>query len=273
MMHSTLSAQRPFAAPTPLLAAVTLAAVTLSASFAATAAPAAAPAAAAASAAASPAPAAAGPASETDRQDYSAAERLLFMTPQFGGLKPPQTLRYAFHKAGAFEPGYDDKVAVILTPQADGGCCAARSEFLSAERRLVMPDVPAADSNPVILYFLEHDVREMQRLTKGSQNHFRQRIRMAVYNAATVSDVSVRWRGQTVKAKEIRFTPYLDDPNRPKFEKFVRKEYRFVLSDAVPGGVYGIRTRIGSEDAAAAPLIVEELYAEGAEPEAANALR
>jgi len=210
---------------------------------------------------------AASPAPETDRQDYSAAERLLFMTPQFGGIKPPQTLRYTFHKAGALEPGFDDKVAVMLSPQAGGGgCCAARGEFLSAERRLVLPEAPQAESNPVILYFLEHDVREMQRLTKGSQNHFRQRIRMAVYNAATVNDVSVRWRGQMVKAKEVSFTPYLDDPNRPKFEKFVRKEYHFVLSDAVPGGVYGMRTRIPAEDAAAAPLIVEELYAEGAEP-------
>jgi len=76
----------------------------------------------------------------------------------------------------------------------------------------------------------------------------------------------VRWRGQVVKAKEVSFTPYLDDPNRPKYPKFAVKEYHFVLSDAVPGGVYGIRTRVGAENSAAAPLIVEELYAEGAEP-------
>lgn len=207
-----------------------------------------------------------GPGAETDKQDFSAAEKLLFMTPQLGRLKPPQTLNYSFRKAGSFEPGFDDKVAVQFTPQAGGGCCAAHGEFLSEGRRLVMPDIPEADANPVILYFLEHDVREMNRLTKGAQNHFRKMIRMAVYKSATVRDISVRWRGQQIKATEIGFSPFLDDPNRPKYEKFVGKEYRFVLSDAVPGGVFSIRTRVAGADDKAAPLLLEELYAEGAEP-------
>jgi hypothetical protein len=192
----------------------------------------------------------------------------MFMTPQLGGLKPPQTLRYSFRKAGSLEAGYDDKVAVEFTAQSGGGCCAAHGEFLTEGRKLVMPDIPEAESNPVILYFLEHDVREMQRLTKGAQNHFRKMIRMAVYNRATVRDVAVRWRGQPVKATEVAFSPYLEDPNRPKYEKFVRKEYRFVFSDAVPGGVFSIRTRVAATDDKAPPLLVEELYAEGAEPAA-----
>lgn len=208
------------------------------------------------------------PGAEAGKQDFSAAEKLLFMTPQLGRIKPPQTLHYSFRKTGSFEPGFDDKVALQLTPQAGGGCCAAHGEFLTEGRRLTMPDIPEADANPVILYFLERDVREMQRLTKGAQNHFRKMIRMAVYKSATVRDVSVRWRGQTVKATEIGFSPFVDDPNRPKYEKFVGKEYRFVLSDTVPGGVFSIRTRVAGADDKAAPLLLEELYAEGAEPAA-----
>jgi len=223
-------------------------------------------AAAAPQAASAPAPAPAPAPAQTDKQDYSPAERLLFMTPQLGRVKPPQTLRYTFRKAGSFEAGFEDKVAIEFVAGADGSCCAARSEFLSGERQLKLPEVPSAEGNPVILYFLEHDIREMQRLTKGSQNHFRQRIRKSVYDGATVREVSVRWRGQTVKASEISFSPFLDDPNRPRYEKFVRKEYRFVMSDGVPGGVYAIRTVIPSGEVQAAPLIIEELYAEGAEP-------
>lgn len=219
----------------------------------------------AAGAAATQGPSASAPAA-TDRQDYSAAERLLFMSPQLGRVKPPQTLRYSFRKTGSLEPGFDDKVAVEFSASAEGGCCAARSEFLSGERRLNLPEVPSAEGNPVILYFLERDVREMNRLTKGSQSHFRKRIRMAVYQGAALRELSVRWRGQAVKATEISFSPFLDDPNRPRYEKFVRKQYRFVLSDSVPGGVYAIRTEIASGEAKAAPLIVEELNAEGAEP-------
>ncbi|MCL1962626.1 MAG: hypothetical protein FWG56_12850 [Desulfovibrionaceae bacterium] len=199
-------------------------------------------------------------------QDYSPAERLLFMTAQLKDVQPPAQLRYAFKKSGSLEEGFTDGVTVALSARADGGCCDAKGAFLSAARQQQTPDVPGARGNPVILYFLEHDVREMKRLTGGAENHFRQRIRMAVYQGAQVRDATFQYRGRAVQGQEVTFSPYLDDPNRPKYEKFVRKNYCFMLSRAVPGGVYGIRTEIpgdGKTDAQA--LVVEELFLEGAQ--------
>lgn len=211
-----------------------------------------------------------GPLAAQDAQnapkDFSAAERLLFMNYQLGNVKAPATLHYGFRKTGTLEPGYDDKVALALKTGADGRCCATHTSFLSAERQLQLPDLPAAEGNPVILHFLEREVREMQRLTKGSQTHFRKRIRMAVYGDATVQPVLLRFRGRDVKGQEVRITPFVDDPNRPRYEQLARKEYRFMLSDAVPGALYGIRTLVAAADGAAAPLLVEELYVDGAEP-------
>ena len=43
------------------------------------------------------------------------------------------------------------------------------------------------------------------------------------------------------------------------------KVYRFMLSSAVPGGVYGVRTEL-ADKAGGAPLLVEELLIDGAEP-------
>jgi len=186
------------------------------------------------------------------------------MTPQLKGLQAPMLLRYTFGKTGTFEPNFDDSVTVALSAKADGRCCDAKGAFLSDARKVQVPDVPAAEGNPVILYFLEHDVREMKRLTRGSDYHFRKRIRMAIYQAADVRDVSLRYQGRTIKGKEIAFSPFLDDPNRPKYERFAKKSYRFTLSDAVPGGVYGIRTSIPGESATAQPLLVEELLIDGA---------
>jgi hypothetical protein len=203
-------------------------------------------------------------AAQQDKKDFSPAERLLFMTNQLTTLKPPTVLRYSFRKSGSMEESFEDSVTISLSKQPDGTCCAGVGEFLTGARKLNLPEVPAAEGNPVILYFLEHDVREMQRLTKGSQYHFRKRIRMAVYQAATVREVSLAFRGKTIKGTEVNISPYLDDPNRPRYEKLAGKQYLFMLSDAVPGGVYGIRTQVA--EGAQAPLIVEELYAEGAEP-------
>lgn len=201
---------------------------------------------------------------EADKRDFSPAERLLFMTPQLQGLQAPMLLRYTFGKSGSFEEAFADSVTVALIAKDDGRCCDAKGVFLSGARKLQVPDVPAADGNPVILYFLEHDVREMKRLTRGSEYHFRKRIRLAIYQGAEVRDVSLRYQGRTVKGQEIAFSPFLDDPNRPKYEKFATKNYRFTLSDAVPGGVYGIRTSIPGESASAQPLLVEELLIDGA---------
>lgn len=213
--------------------------------------------------------AAGGSTTSTDKQDYSPAERLLFMTPHLAGLRPPGTLRYALRKSGSLEAGFDDTVAVQLSAATNGTCCNSSAEFMTGARRLPLPDVDGADGNPVLMYFLEHDLREMQRLTKGSQNHFRKRIRMAIYANAQISSVKVPYRGRQIDGTLVAFSPYLDDPNRARFEKLARKEYRFVLADAVPGGVYAIRTQIvdGTPGASpsTAPLITEELLAEGAQ--------
>lgn len=196
--------------------------------------------------------------------NFSEAERALFTSNHLATLKPPTTLRYGFRKSGSLEAGFDDKVSLALTAQADGGCCAAQVTFLDGPRQLSLPDLQSAQGNPVILYFLERDVREMNRLTKGQAAYFRKRIRMAIYQGASVEQVSVPWRGKEIAARRITVSPYLDDPLRPRFEKYAAKRYVFTLADAVPGGVYALSSHIAG--AAGEPLLHEELLLDGASP-------
>jgi hypothetical protein len=199
------------------------------------------------------------------RADFSPAERALFMSDQLSALKSPKTLSYRYRKAGSLEPGFDDTVKINVRKQADGQCCVASGEFLSGERRLAMPDAEDAKGNPVILFFLERDIREMQRLTKGQPNHFRKQIRMAIFEGAAVRDVSLAYNGKAVAGREFVISPYLNDPNRPRFESLATKQYTFTLSDAVPGGVYSIRAQVAGSAAAGAPLLLEELHVAGAD--------
>jgi len=211
------------------------------------------------------------PARAADTPDYSPAEKLLFMSDQLGSLKLPSTLRYGFRRSGTMEDAFTDRVAVDVSALPGGQCCKGRGEFLSGTRQLQMPELEGGTGNPVVMYFLEREVREMQRLTKGSQSHFRKRIRMAIYESAAVRELTLDYRGKPVAGREIVISPYLDDPNRPKYEKLARKHYHFLLSDAVPGGIYGIRTQVDGETEGAAPLLLEEMYVEGAQaPRAAS---
>ncbi|URI08290.1 hypothetical protein MW290_06900 [Aquincola tertiaricarbonis] len=198
--------------------------------------------------------------------DISAAERALFMRPHLLNAQPGQALQYGFRHAGSLDAPFDDRVTISLGARPEGGCCSASGQFLTAERAVQLPELPVATSNPVILYFLERDVREMQRLTKGQQNHFRKRIRVALAERAQIREVKLSWRGQPVEGSEISIAPYLDDPNRPRFERYAGKTYLFVLSEAVPGGVVALRTTVPGAAGTAEPLIEDTLTLDGAEP-------
>jgi len=79
--------------------------------------------------------------------------------------------------------------------------------------------------------------------------------------------VTLRYRGKAVAGQEFTISPYLDDPNRPRFEQLAGKRYVFTLSDAVPGGVYAIRALVvdAAKGADAPPLLAEELLIDGAD--------
>ncbi len=191
-------------------------------------------------------------------KDYSPAERAIFMSDHLANVSPPSTLHYRYVKGGSMEPGFEDRVTLELTARADRTCCAAHAEFLSGARRLALPDVEAAVGNPVLLYFLERDIREMSRLTRGQQNYFRKRIRMAIYQAAEMRESKLPYRGKHVAARQFTIAPYVDDPLRERFAKLAGKRYTFTLSDAVPGGVVAVATHVDAEGGAP-PLWTEEM--------------
>lgn len=197
----------------------------------------------------------------------SLAERRLFTEHHLQGLRAPATLRYGFVKGGSLEAGYHDQVQLRLGAGRNGGCCAASGSFLSGSRQVGVPEVEDAKANPVILYFLEHDVREMHRLTKGQPNYFRKRIRLALVDAAQLKDTVVRYQGRDVNAQEVHVKPYADDPMRARYERFAEKQYTFVLSSAVPGGVYQVRSLLPGARPADTPLLEETLTLEDTRPD------
>lgn len=206
-----------------------------------------------------------GPAAAVSASDVSAAERALFMAPHLSRLEPPLALRYVFRRSGSLEPAFADEVVVNLTASADGACCAVRPRFLTGVHAIEQPTLDNADGNPVILYFLERDVREMQRMTRGSAHYFRKRIRLAIQREAVLRESTLPYRGRPVAVQEIRVTPYRDDPYRSRYDALADKHYVFLMSPAVPGGLYGIRTRVDGPSADAPPRLLEEMLLEGAE--------
>lgn len=190
----------------------------------------------------------------------SEAEQLVFMRTPLATMKPPTKLVYAYRYEGStVATPVDDRAILELLPDSGGKCCNVKADFLTGPRRVNLPLIEQARGNPVVLFFLEREVRRLNELTKGSANHFRKRIRLALVDQAKVSPREFNYAGRTVKGSEVRVQPFLLDPNRPRYEKLAQTEYVFLLSPEVPGELFEIRSTLPAATAGAAPETVERL--------------
>jgi hypothetical protein len=195
------------------------------------------------------APAAAGAPSE--------AERLLFQQAHLSNIHGPRVLRYRYVEEAEGQPGASDRAVLTLAPDAAGRCCDAHADYLSGAKAVQLPDIPAARANPVLLHFLEGEVRWLQQATRGQAAHFRRRMRLALASEATITEATIRWGAASVPARSVRIAPFVTDPYRGRFPAHAATEYVFVFSDAVPGGVYQMGAAVPGS-AARRTLTLEE---------------
>jgi len=201
-------------------------------------------------------------------QSISPAENQLFLSNHLGNLPDSAVLTYAYAKGGTLEAAREDSVHVTISGANPGAGRQVRIDYLSGTQRFELPPMGVANGNPVILFFLERDVREMQRLTGGQAAYFRKRVRMALADAAEIRPVTFEFSGHTLSGEQITVHPFRDDPLRKRFQRLAEKAYAFTLSDQVPGGIYRIETVIDTPDAPAGtpPLMSETLTFVGAQP-------
>jgi hypothetical protein len=213
-----------------------------------------------------PAPADAASSAAPASEPISEAEQLLFIHPHLATVHAPRTLTYAWSAQTAASASAPDRATLALRPRADGTCCAVHGEYLSGEMAVQLPDFDDATANPILLYFLESEVRRLQRTTHGQSAHFRRQIRIALATDARVTDATVRWNGKDVPGHAVRVAPFLDDPYRSRFEREAATEYVFLLSDEVPGGVAAMSATLPDADAKNAPLELRRLVLEDPQP-------
>src|SRR5258705_6265448 len=147
--------------------------------------------------------------------DIAPAERLLFMTTHMSGVEPQTELDYAVSYSGPPVKVNDTvRVLVVSAGNAKGD---ARVSDRSGNVEVPGEGLPC---NPVILYFLEHDIAEMERLTGGQRRYFQRRVRLALAAGPPVTPVVTQANGKQVKAQKIVIQPYVDDPNASRFAQY-----------------------------------------------------
>jgi hypothetical protein len=193
--------------------------------------------------------------------DIAPAERLIFMTTHLSGVEAQTELDYAVNYSGPPAKVVDTvRVLVVSAGNAKGD---ARVTDRSGNVQVPGEGLPC---NPVILYFLEHDIAEMEQLTGGQRRYFQRRVRLALAASPPVVPVVAESGGKSVKAQKIVIQPYVDDPNAARFAQYTGKRYTFLIADeAIPGRVMQIRTEVpGAGNDFAHPLQTETLSFTGA---------
>ncbi|MGF6753699.1 hypothetical protein P3T16_001086 [Paraburkholderia sp. GAS42] len=197
----------------------------------------------------------------TTPDDIAPAEKLIFMTTHMTGIEAQTELDYAFSLSGP-PAKINDTVRVLVVSPGN-----AKSDAHITDRSgNVNVSGEGLPCNPVILYFLERDIAEMEQLTGGQRRYFQRRVRLALAAGPPITPVVTEVGGKPVKAQKIVIQPYLDDPNAARFAQYTGKRYTFIIADeTVPGRVMSIRTEVpGANNDFAHPLQTETLSFTGA---------
>lgn len=198
---------------------------------------------------------------DPDEVVFSEAETLLWVTDHLSAIKRPTRLHYRFKKSGTYEDGFVDSIYLDILKINEDGSKDTALEFFSGDRKqpTTYENLVQVTGNPVIGIFLQGDVNEMQRLTKGSWRYFQKKIKLHLAEEATVESIDIDFEGKKVSGKKITFFPYAKDVRRRQFEQFADKQYEFFLSDSIPGFLYQIHTVIPNIAGKNLPPIIEDI--------------
>ena len=177
---------------------------------------------------------------------FSRANTLLFYTDHLANVSAPNTIHYTFVNRGAETEGFSDAIELRVTEASKDGHKNVSLNYLTGSRHQYVPPIPNSKGNPILKVFLQRDVHEMGRLTRGPWRHFQNRIKLAFAHEAQISPVTFRFNGKDAHGLRIRIEPYRNDPKRGRFEKYANKYYEFTLSEDVPGMIYEIRAVVPS---------------------------
>ncbi len=205
----------------------------------------------------------------TEEYDFSEAERMLWLSDHLGSSATGARISYRFTRHSELGDGFEDMVQLdVLKAYADGSKDVQVRFFSTGTRQqpaFFPENLEQVRGNPIFGLYLQGDVHEMERLTRGGWRYFHRRIKLALAEGATVEPVEIEYEGRKVAARRITIRPYADDPKKARYLKLADKSYEFVLSDAVPGALYSISTRVPGPDDKAW-LIEERLIFSGISP-------
>lgn len=176
-------------------------------------------------------------------------------------LPDKAVLVYDYRYDGSLlERPFDDDVLLDFSRHSGDAGFDVDARLFPKSRKLDIGPITATAVNPILLIFFQRDATQMSDGTGGSQHYFRNSIRRALQtpDADSARAVTITVDGQELAAREITVRPFVNDPNRARLRAFADKTYRFVVSAAVPGGIYQVQAETPQESGGG--VLLRETY-------------
>ena len=177
------------------------------------------------------------------KSEITEPEKLLFLKNHVDNLPSSTVLSYKYLGEGETVKVKSKKIELRFEKTDSGTVVTGFTEVGKTKKPIKR--TANAVSNPVILEYLEADIVEMQKLTKGQPNYFRKRIRAALAEGPEIFREKQTFKGAEIEVLTFSIEPYAKDPlrfesGRSKYRRYSKKKYTFYLSKSIPGHILGI---------------------------------
>jgi hypothetical protein len=194
----------------------------------------------------------------------SPAQVALFQTPLLANVTQPEALEFRFERTGG-APLTDTASERIVEIHPDGKKLVT-FDFLTSEHHELFPGVDDVAGNPLLMVFLEHDVREMARMLDMPAEFFRELIRDSFSDRAKIETIQYDFGGKTVPARRVTVQPFTDEPRLQRLLSVKQKQYSFIICEQTPGKLAEISASMPGEPSVGAPPWSERLVFVGEKP-------
>ncbi|NOQ80902.1 MAG: hypothetical protein GQ548_00070 [Methylophaga sp.] len=173
---------------------------------------------------------------------FSDVNNALFDKAHLKNIKQEGILHYVYKKDHFSDGAREDTIDIIITNLRNTGRKDTHFEFFTDEHKRPYLDRDNQQGNGVFVFFLEFDVREMDRLTGGDWRYFQRKIRWALAKGATKKEIEIDYEGEKVKGVQYIIQPFINDPKNSRYTLYANKYYIFTMSEDIPGEIYQVRT-------------------------------
>jgi hypothetical protein len=164
---------------------------------------------------------------------------ILFNRPHIASIAPGTELVYKFERKPSnpkvLGEGFSDDIKVKIESDGAPGKKNVLVQMYSGERARDPQRVTDMDGNPMLIVFLDNAVSHFRQLAGGDSAYLKNIFSKYLADGATITPVTINYKGQQVDGYRVTATPYANDPAKAKMGGFEGSTFTIALSEKIPG--------------------------------------